>query len=73
MSNPLDVQQTLDHCMRNITGASQAMADDMQEAAMMLGAAGMMLASASNAVRKRAAHLTQAPAGPGTGEETAGR
>jgi hypothetical protein len=73
MSNPLDVQQTLDHCMGNITGASQAMADDMHEAAMMLGAAGMMLASASNAVHKRAAHLTQAPAGPGTGEETADR
>jgi hypothetical protein len=73
MSNPLDVWQTLDHSMRNITGASEAMADDMQEPAMMLGAAEMMLASASNAVHMRAAYLAQAPARLGTGEQTAGR
>jgi hypothetical protein len=58
MSNPLDVQRTLDHCMVNIKGASEAMADDMQDAAMKLGSAAMMLASASNAVHKRAAQLT---------------
>jgi hypothetical protein len=40
---------------------------------MMLGAAEMMLASARNAVHKRAAHLAQAPARLGTGEQTAGR
>src|SRR5262249_16077282 len=44
MTNPPDVGQTLEHCMRNITGASAAMADDMHGAAMMLGAAEMMLA-----------------------------
>jgi hypothetical protein len=69
MSNPRDVQppdveRTLDHCMRNIKGASEVMADDMVDAAMRLGAAEMMLASASHAVRKHAAQLTQAQ--PGT-------
>src|SRR5262249_330547 len=73
MTNPPDVGQTLEHCMGNITGAGAAMADDMRGAAMMLGAAEMMLASASNAVHKRAAHLTQAPTRLDTGDETAGR
>jgi hypothetical protein len=59
MSNPLDVQRNLDHCMLNIKGASEAMADDMHDAAMRLGTAAMMLASASNAVHKRAGQLTQ--------------
>ena len=69
MSNPLDVQRNLDHCMRNIKGASEAMADDMREAAMRLGTAEMMLASASYAVRNRADQLTQAPTQPDTGED----
>jgi hypothetical protein len=42
------------------------MAEDMHYAAMRLGAAAMMLASASHAVRRRA-ELGQAPARPGTG------
>ena len=69
MSEPFDVQRTLDHCMQNINRASEAMADDIHDAAMRLGAAEMMLASASNAVHKRAAQLTQAQTRPGTGEE----
>ena len=69
MSNPLDVQQTLDHCMLNIEGAREAMAHDMHDAAMKLGAAGMMLASASNAVYKRAVQLTQPQTQLDTGEE----
>jgi len=44
--------------MMNIKGASEAMADDMHDAAMKLGAAGMMLASVGNAVHKHAAHPT---------------
>jgi len=40
--------------MQNIKGAGEAMAENMHEAAMRLGAAEMMLASASYAVRKRA-------------------
>ena len=68
MSNPLDVRRNLDHCMQNIKGADEAMAENMHEAAMRLGAAEMMLASASYAVRKRAGHPAQAPAQPGTGE-----
>ena len=46
MSDPLDVRRNLDHCMQNIKGAGEAMAEDMHEAAMRLGAAEMMLASA---------------------------
>jgi hypothetical protein len=65
MSNPLDVQQTLDHCMQNIRSASEAMADDIHDAAMRLGTAAMMLASAGNTVHKRVAQLAQ----PDTGEE----
>jgi hypothetical protein len=58
MSDPLDVQRNLDHCMAHINGASEAMADDMHYAAMRLGAAAMMLASASHAVRRRADALS---------------
>ena len=68
MSNPPDIQRNLDHCMRNIKDASEVMADDMHEAAMRLGTAEMMLASASYAVHNRAGQLTQAPAQPDTGE-----
>lgn len=66
MSTPYDVQLTLDHCMVTIRGASEAMADDMLDAAMKLGAASMMLASASYAVYQRAAQL--AGAQPDTAE-----
>ena len=68
MSNPLDVRRNLDHCMQHIKGAGEAMAEDMQEAAMRLGAAEMMLASASYAVRKRASQPARAPAQPDGGE-----
>jgi hypothetical protein len=69
MSNPLDLHQILHHCMLNIEGASNAMADDMNDAAMKLGTAAMMLASASHAVHTHAAQPQQGPAGP----DTAGR
>ena len=65
MSSPLDVQRNLDHCMQNIKDAGEAMAGDMHEAAMRLGTAEMMLASASYAVRRHAGQ----PAQPGTGED----
>lgn len=71
MSNPrdqqqtLDVQQTLDHCIQTMKSASKAMADNMHDAAMRLGTAAMMLASASNAVHRRVAQRAQ----PDTGEE----
>jgi hypothetical protein len=68
MSSPPDVQRNLDHCMQNIKDAGEAMAGDMHEAAMRLGAAEMMLASASYAVRRHAGQLAQAPGQPGTGE-----
>jgi hypothetical protein len=45
--------------------ASKAMADNMHDAAMRLGTAAMMLASASNAVHRRVAQRAQ----PDTGEE----
>jgi hypothetical protein len=48
------------------------MADDMHDAAMRLGAAEMMLASASNAVYRRAFQPAQSQPQPGTGEEAAG-
>jgi len=67
MSNSLEVQQILDHCMRSIEGATSAMADDMNDAAMKLGAAAMMLASASHAVYKQAGQGPQAPTQPDTG------
>jgi hypothetical protein len=69
MSNLPDVQRTLDHCMMHVKGASEAMADDMHDAAMKLGAAEMMLASASNAVHKQAAQLIQAQSQPDRGDE----
>ena len=64
MSSPLDVRRNLDDCMQNIKDAGEAMAGDMREAAMRLGVAEMMLASASYAVRRHAGQLAQ----PGTGE-----
>jgi hypothetical protein len=69
MSDPRDVQapdiqRTLDDCMTSIKGASEAMADDMHDATLRLGAAQMMLASASHAVQKHAALRTQTQ--PGT-------
>lgn len=67
MSNPLDVEQILDHCMLHIKGAGEAMPDDMHDAAMRLGTAALMLASASNAVHKRATELTQAEGTSGPG------
>jgi hypothetical protein len=54
--------------MRNIKDSKRGDAGDMQEAAMRLGTAEMMLASASYAVRKHAGQLAQAPAQPDTGE-----
>jgi len=69
MSTPPDVQQTLDHCMMNIRGASEAMPHDMYDAAMKLGAAAMMLASASYAVYSRAFQLTPVPVQPDTGKD----
>jgi hypothetical protein len=55
--------------MQNIKGASEVMEDDMHDAAMKLGAAAMMLASASHAVYRHAVQLTQAQAQPHTGKE----
>jgi hypothetical protein len=63
MSDPLDVRRNLDHCLEHIKGASEAMAHDMLEAAMRLGTAQMMLASASHAVHKHAG--AQVPRGTG--------
>jgi hypothetical protein len=67
MSNSLEVREILDHCMRSIEGARNAMADDMNDAAMKLGAAAMMLASASHAVYRQAGRGPQAPTQPDTG------
>jgi hypothetical protein len=72
MSDPLDVDRNLDHCMQNSKHASEAMAHDMHDAAMRLGAAEMMLASASHVVHKHAAALTQAQTQPDTGAEPDG-
>ena len=72
MSDPLDVDRNLDHCMQKIKGASEAMAHDMHDAAMRLGAAEMMLASASHMVHKHAAALPQAQTRPDTGAEPDG-
>ena len=68
MSDPLDVHRNLDHCMQHIQGAREAMAHDMLDAAMRLGAAQMMLASASYVVRKHAAAQDQRGNGTGPGE-----
>jgi hypothetical protein len=54
MSDPLDVHRIMDHCVLNIQGAGEAMAHDMHDAAMRLGAAQMMLASVSHAVHQHA-------------------
>jgi hypothetical protein len=67
MSNSLEVQQILDRCMRSIEDARNAMAADMNDAAMKLGAAGMMLASASHAVYRQTGQGPQAPTQPDTG------
>jgi hypothetical protein len=71
MSDPPDVQRNLDHCMRNIKDAGEAMDGDMHGAAMRLGAAAMMLASATHAVHRRAAERTQRQTRPGGGEAPA--
>jgi hypothetical protein len=67
MSSPLEMQRVLHHCMLTIEGANEVMADDMNDAAMKLGAAAMMLASASHAVHRHAAQLPQGPDEPRTG------
>jgi hypothetical protein len=54
--------------MLNIKDAGEVMADDMHGAAMRLGAAAMMLASASHMVHKRAAEPAQGQTRPGSGE-----
>jgi hypothetical protein len=69
MSDPLDVHRSLEHCMQAIHAAREAMAHDMHDAAMRLGAAEMMLASASYAVHKHAAARPQAQVQPDTGAE----
>jgi hypothetical protein len=70
MSTPPDVHRTLSHCMQHITDAREVMAEDMHDAAVRLGAAAMMLTSASHAVHRRAAELRQGPAEPDTGGES---
>ena len=72
MSDPLDVHRNLEHCMQTIEAGREAMAHDMHDAAMRLGAAEMMLASASRAVHKHAAALPQAPTQPDTGAKPGG-
>lgn len=54
MSNPPDVPRILNLCMQHITDANKLMPHDMYNAAMRLGTAEMMLASASHAVHKHA-------------------
>ena len=66
MSDPLDVHRILEHCMQTIEAGREAMAHDMYDAAMWLGAAEMMLASASHAVHKHAAALPQVQTQPGS-------
>ena len=65
MSDPQDVYQNLEHCMQTIEAGREAMAHDMYDAAMRLGAAEMMLASASYAVYKHAFALPDTSAEPG--------
>jgi hypothetical protein len=67
MSDPLDVHRNLEQCMQTIAAGREAMAHDMHDAALRLGTAEMMLASASYAVHKHAAALPQAQAQPDTG------
>jgi hypothetical protein len=69
MSDPLDVHRRLEHCMQAIQAGREAMAHDMHDAAMRLGAAEMMLASASYAVHQHAAARPQAQPQPDTGAE----
>ena len=69
MSDPLDVHRRLEHCLQAIQAGREAMAHDMHDAAMRLGAAEMMLASASYAVHKHAAARPQAQAQPDTSAE----
>ena len=72
MSDPMDVHRSLEHCMQAIQAGREAMAHDMHDAAMRLGAAEMMLASASHAVHKHAAALPQAQTQPGSVAEQGG-
>ena len=72
MSDPMDVHRNLEHCMQNIEAGCEAMAHDMHDAAMRLGAAEMMLASASYAVHRHAAGPPQAQIQPDTGAEPGG-
>ncbi len=68
MNDPLDVHRQLEDCMQTIQAGREAMAHDMRDAAMRLGAAEMMLASASYSVHKHAGTpLPQARTQPGTG------
>ena len=69
MSNPPDVQRNLDHCVAHIRAASEVMPGDMRDAAMKLGAAAMMLASASHAVYRHAVQLTEGQTPLDTGEQ----
>ena len=72
MSDPLDVHRRLEHCLQAIQAGREAMAHDMHDAAMRLGAAEMILASASYAVHKHATALLQAPTQPETGAQPGG-
>ena len=68
MNDPLDVHQHLEDCMQAIQAGREAMAHDMRDAAMRLGAAEMMLASASYAVHRSAGiPLPQATTQPDAG------
>ena len=69
MNDPLDVHRTLELCLQTIEAGREAMAHDMYDAAMRLGAAEMMLASASHAVHRHAAALAQVQTQPGTGAQ----
>jgi hypothetical protein len=71
MTDPLDVHRSLDQCMQHIAGAREAMAHDMHDAAMRLGAAEMMLASASYAVHQHAAAQVRPDTGAQPGGEGA--
>jgi hypothetical protein len=73
MSDPLDVHRNLEQCMQTIEAGREAMAHDMYDAAMRLGAAEMMLASASHTVHKHAAALRQVQTQPGTAAEQGGK
>jgi hypothetical protein len=73
MSSPLEMHRVLHHCMLTIEGANEVMANDMNDAAMKLGAAAMMLASASHAVHRHAAQLPQGPTEPHSGGARPGR